>query len=50
MIIVFINTPMTKIENYNKDETLNLLNQSIKLSDSDVNKVIFSQSMYFTFL
>jgi hypothetical protein len=42
--------PYQEIENYDKDKTIELLNQSIKLSHSDVNKVIFSQSMYLTFL
>lgn len=50
IVIPFIFTPSHKIINYNTDESIKLLNKGIDIDTNDIEKIIFSQGNYMTFL
>lgn len=50
IIIYFYITPTIKVENHEKEKTIELLQTYINISNVEINKVIFSQSMFYTFL
>jgi hypothetical protein len=50
ILIRFTYTPSHKIINYNTDESIKLLNKDITIDANDIEKIIFSQGNYMTFL
>ncbi len=50
VVTSFVLTPTTVIKNYNSEETSNILNKEIIINKGWIDKILLSQTFYFTFL
>lgn len=50
VVTMFYFYPNEKVENYTRTKALSIMNMDIIIKDSEIEKVIFAQSMYLTFL
>lgn len=50
MIVLFVTTPSREIKDLSREQTLDLINKSINISANEIQEIIFSQMLTFTFL